>query len=186
MQKLLRQIKRGSKEAYDSFYETYAPLIYQIALAIVKNEQDAEDVCHDVFLEVLINPSAYKEEKGSVEAFLAVKAKSRALDFVRKKRPVLQPEFDDEIATTASVEHFIVNRMERSVVRRALKDLPQTQQDAIYGAYYEEKTQRELAMTLNRPLGSVKSSIRYGLQKLRKHDLILQWMRPEGGDKHEK
>ncbi|HLS66887.1 MAG TPA: sigma-70 family RNA polymerase sigma factor [Pseudogracilibacillus sp.] len=186
MQKLLRQIKRGSEEAYDTFYETYAPLIYQIALAIVKDERDAEDVCHDVFIEVMKDPTAYDAKRGSVEAFLAVKAKSRALDFVRRKRPLLQPEFDESIATAASVEQFVVNNMERSVVRRALRDLPRKQREAIYGAYYEEKTQRELAATLDRPLGSVKSSIRYGLQKLRKHDALLQWMRPEGGGKHEK
>src|SRR5690625_7246536 len=95
------------------------------------------------------DPTAYDAKRGSVEAFLAVKAKSRALDFVRRKRPILQPEFDETIATAASVEQFVVNNMDRPVVRRALRDLPRNRREAHSGAYRSEKAQRERTARLD-------------------------------------
>lgn len=86
--RLLQQIKRGSKEAFAQFYDEYVEFVFRIALNTIDDRQEAEDVCHDVFLEVYQKPESYDPARGSVAAWLAVKTRSRCLDRLRKKKPV--------------------------------------------------------------------------------------------------
>jgi RNA polymerase sigma-70 factor (ECF subfamily) len=169
---LLRLVSEGSYSAFERFYERYADLVYRIALLRTKDPIEAEDVCHDVFLEVLNNPEQYDPSRGSIEAWLAVKTKSRSLDRLRRRQRVQLVNWEKAgswaLAEDAMDDQVLV-RLEAERVRRALQAIPPSQQRVLVGAYFEERTHRELAETLGRPLGTVKTMIRSGLQQLRRN-----------------
>lgn len=190
MRLLLDEMRSGSLAAFERFYEHFASLVFQIAYKMTGDRMEAEDVCHDVFLEIFHKADQYDPARGSLEAWLAVRTKSRALDRMRKKQRVkLEPVKAERVESAEfpiSTEERVVTRLEREAVLTALSNIPDPQRTAVYGMYYEFKTQRELSQKLHRPLGTVKSLIRYGLNSLRKELRAAGWMESAGGaGKHE-
>ncbi|WP_246000736.1 RNA polymerase sigma factor [Brevibacillus panacihumi] len=189
-ERLLRDMANGSITAFEQFYEKYASLVLHIALRIVKDRMEAEDICHDLFLEVWKKAGQYDPKRGSIEAWLAVMARSRSLDRMRKKQrlPIAPGESVtlEQASTVAAAEEKVLSRLDREVLGQALSRIPQAQARALQGMYYEAKTQRELAANMNRPLGTVKSLIRYGLDNIRKQLSQSGWLESLGGErKHE-
>jgi len=183
---LLLDMEQGSREAFDRFYQLHIDYVLNIAFQILKEQLTAEDVCHDVFLEIFKNPKKYNPKRGSVKAWLAVKTKSRSIDFLRKKKPLLLDRFEAIMLAYEKdqpAEVVALSQIERDIILAALRYLPEEQRDVIYGAYFEEKTQRELADLLDRPLGTIKSQVRYGLKNLRKQNTLAKWIHSsDGGD----
>lgn len=189
-ERLLHDMANGSITAFELFYEKYASLVLHIALRIVKDRMEAEDICHDLFLEVWKKAGQYDPKRGSIEAWLAVKARSRSLDRMRKKQrlPIASEENAtlEQASTAAAAEENVLSRLDREVLGQALSKIPPAQARALQGMYYEAKTQRELAANMNRPLGTVKSLIRYGLDNIRKQLSQSGWLESLGGErKHE-
>ncbi|MFC4401536.1 RNA polymerase sigma factor [Gracilibacillus xinjiangensis] len=181
---LIRQMAENQKHAFDLFYERYYRYIYQIAYKIIKNRVEAEDVCHDVLLEIYQKANQYNPDRGSVKAWIAIRTRSRALDRLRKKTELLANKMEDILSKASpAADQYVIENMEKQVLQRALNCLPREQQQAIYHMYFDQFTQKEIAIELDRPLGSVKSSIRYGLQNLRKQKSLLKWIGSSGGDK---
>ncbi|MEN0660613.1 sigma-70 family RNA polymerase sigma factor [Caldifermentibacillus hisashii] len=183
---LLKDIAAGSRQAFDIFYEKYISFVYQIAFSIVHNHAEAEDICHDVFLEVYQKARQYSEEKGSIKAWLAVKTKSRSLDRLRKNKPLLIHRLENlsgskKMEPGADLQFF--HSLEKHLIVEALKAIPIEQREAIIRSYYNGETHNEIAMTMKKPLGSVKSLIRYGLNNLRKQKALMQWVGIDRGEK---
>jgi len=158
-------------KSFEQFYEEYSHFVYQLALQIVKKKEDAEDICHDVFLEISKNPNSYDPSRGSIEAWLAIKTKSRSFDQLRRKKYRLQ--YDEQnrfftVETTERVEENVFRQLEKEALLHALKRIPKLQQLAVYENFFNQRSHRQLAEELNRPLGTIKSLIRYGLKNLRK------------------
>lgn len=173
---LLHLISENSEYAFNEFYKTYASFVLHIASQVIGDPMEAEDICHDIFLEVYENPTEYDAEKGSVKAWLAVKTRNRCIDRLRKKKPVLVRKLEQiDTKEALRTEMQVLQQLEKKVIIDALEQLPKKQREVIYGAYFEEKTQSELAKSLNRPLGTIKSSVRYGLNNLRKYKKLKQW-----------
>src|SRR5690625_486367 len=175
---LLQLIAKGSKTAFEKFYNMHVSFVLQIATQIIGDYNEAEDVTHEIFLEVYEKPKQYKAERGSVKAWLAVITKNRCIDRLRKKKPLLVQKLElldskDAIETELTVLH----KIEKELIVEALQQIPKKQREVIYGAYFEGKTQKELAESLNRPLGTVKSLARYGLNNLRKQKQLLHWIK---------
>jgi RNA polymerase sigma-70 factor (ECF subfamily) len=169
--RLLRDIGCGSAEAFESLYSLYAEFIYHIALKITKSPADAEDMCHEVFLEVWRQASSYDAERGTAEAWLAVKTRTRCLDLLRRRqrREARRRELSALVEpAAASTEEAALASVGFAQLQDALQHIPAAQRQAVYGAYVEELTHTELAKRMNRPLGTVKSFVRYGLKHLRR------------------
>jgi RNA polymerase sigma factor (sigma-70 family) len=177
-EKLLKLISKGSQAAFNQFYENYISFVLQIAIKVLEDRVEAEDICHEVFIEVYQKPLQYKAHKGSVKAWLAVKTRSRCIDRLRKRQPVLVNKLEKlDNEQSIKLEIHVLMEIEREVLEQALNKLPKKQRDLIYGAYFEGMTQKELAEAYEKPLGTIKSTIRYGLQNLRKQKSILHWAR---------
>lgn len=184
---LLKNIQLGSRRSFEIFYEKYVSYIYSIAYAITKNPEEAEDICHDVFLEVIEKCREYDPRRGSIKAWLAVKTKSRALDRLRKKKPLLINRLQLAVdQAEKGADDFIFIHLEKELILDALNHIPDDQREALIRAYYIGETQREIAKYMNKPLGTVKSLIRYGLNNLRKQKSLLEWVEPDGGGRHGK
>ncbi|WP_163971439.1 RNA polymerase sigma factor [Oceanobacillus halotolerans] len=179
---LLKQIAAGSRHSFDRFYEKHIEFIFRIAFQLVKDKAEAEDICHEVFLEVFQKYHQYNSRKGSVKAWLAVKTRSRSLDRLRKKKPLLIHKLERIVVQEEiGAEVQFLSQLERKVLMEALSHIPNDQREAIYNAYFKERTQKEIAQIMDKPLGTVKSLIRYGIQNLRKQKSILQWVESNGG-----
>ncbi len=187
---VLRAMCEGSAEAFELFYDRYAPLVMQIALRMLADRMEAEDLCHDVFMEVLRRGQHYEVARGSLEAWLAVLTRSRCLDRLRKRSRVITGSVDvvscaddRQTASNPTPEETVLGDLERAAVRDALRALPVEQQRAVVTAYYGAKTQREMAEEWKVPLGTVKSWVRYGLHNLRKQLDRRGWTtESEGGE----
>nr|WP_274361332.1 MULTISPECIES: sigma-70 family RNA polymerase sigma factor [unclassified Paenibacillus] len=162
----------GSLSAFESFYAIYSDFVYRIALRLTSNRAEAEDICQDVFMEALEKMDQFDPGRGSVEAWLAVKTKSRCLDRLRRKRRIrmeqLEHYYELPAALYEPVEDTVASQLIRERLHQAIMSIPAPQRQAVYGSYFEERTHRELAERLNRPVGSVKSLIRYGLRNIRR------------------
>lgn len=185
--RLLREIANGSVSAFELFYERYASLVLHIATRIVGDQMEAEDICHDIFLEVWKKADQYDPQRGSVEAWLAVKARTRSLDRLRRtQRMLLDPVDHSQIETSSTdvpTEEKVLLRLDREALLKALGKIPASQARAVHGMYFEAQSHHELSERMKRPLGTVKSLIRYGLGNIRKQLCQLGWLEPSGGEK---
>jgi RNA polymerase sigma-70 factor (ECF subfamily) len=137
-QRSLQRVAAGDAGGLGALYDRHGRSVYSLALRILGDEGDAEEVTQDVFAQAWRRAGQYDEARGSVAAWLLVMARTRAIDRFRGVR-----------------------------VRRALEDLPFLQRVAIELAYFEGLSQREIAERLEQPLGTVKTRMRLGLLKLR-------------------
>lgn len=175
---LVSRMAAGEDAALGDLYDRYGKTVYALALAIVREPADAEEVVVDAFGQAWRSAGTFDAGRGSVGAWLATIARSRALDTVRARgrrakaheRAALVSE--DGVATPiASVGSDPSRGAERTEARRlvsqALASLPEPQRAAIELAYFEGLSQSEIAERLAEPLGTIKTRIRAGMEKLR-------------------
>lgn len=172
MSEALRGMCEGDTQAFDRFYARYAPLVMQVALRMLGERMEAEDVCHDVFLEVLRRGKDYNPGRGSIEAWLSVMTRSRCVDRLRRHKRMAEKDKLLEqtiVPGTSSSEELALRHLQQEAVKEALNMLPSKQRDAVTYSYYSPHTQKELSAAWNVPLGTVKSWVKYGLSNMRKH-----------------
>lgn len=175
---LVSRMSEGEDAALGELYDRYGKTLYALALAIVREPADAEEVVVDAFGQAWRQAGAFDPLRGSVGAWLATIARSRALDTVRARgRRARAHEraaqlSDEGLATpVAALGPDPARGAERGEARRlvteALAGLPEPQRVAIELAYFEGLSQSEIAARLAEPLGTVKTRMRAGMEKLR-------------------
>lgn len=164
---LVWAVGSGDESAMATLYDRYSGLVYAVALRVLGDTGAAEDVLQEVFMQLWRNPAAFDSGRGNLGAWLAVIARNRALDGLRKRRP------ETDIAdVVVSVEPDLAGEAERSraleKIRGELSAMPAPQRSALEMAYFEGLTHTEIAAKTGEPLGTIKTRIRTGLQALRK------------------
>lgn len=183
---LLQNIQTGSRQSFDIFYKKYYSFVYQIALHIVGDKLEAEDVSHDVFLEVFQKANQYNTQKGSIKAWLAVKTKSRSIDRLRKKRPLLVNRLEILLTNEEKAADLLfLLDLQKHILIDALNQIPKEQREAIIRSYFNGETHKEISIHMDKPIGSIKSLIRYGLNNLRKQKSLLNWVESGRGKTNE-
>ncbi len=168
---LLQAISRRSEAALKSLYDRYGDLVYTIAVRVVGDRDLAQEVLQDVFLRCWERADTFRPERGHVSGWLIGIARNRAVDLLRsgQHQARLREEFrslDDAEAEpnpTDPIEHLAL----RQAVKAALEALPSVQRRTIELAFYGGFTQAEIANVTATPLGTVKTRIRDGMQRLR-------------------
>ena len=159
---LLRRLASGDQSALAEFYDLYAGLANGLALRILRDSSDAEDVVQEAFVQVWRQAGRYDPGRGSPQAWLCTIARTRALDRLRR-RASRREDISDEppaISETPQTEEAIA-------VRDALGTLSTDQRRALELAYYDGLTQSEIALRLGEPLGTIKTRIRTAMIRLR-------------------
>jgi RNA polymerase sigma-70 factor (ECF subfamily) len=169
---LIRRMSAGDRDAFTRFYDRYSPLVFPLILRIVRDRADAADVLQDVFWEAWQGAGSYDSRRGTPEAWMIMRARTRAIDRIRavRRRGETFVAPVDEGLTPAPPEaggDAAERAEDRGIVRSALDALPPPQREAIELAYYAGLTQTEIAERLQQPLGTVKTRIRLGLERLR-------------------
>ncbi len=174
---LIGRASEGDARALEVLYERYSRVVYSFALRIVGDPQLAEEVLQEVFFRAWQQGSAFKSARGSFITWLLSITHNMAIDEVRKRRRRPQKADAEEPETVLAavpdagldVEDEVWLSSLRETIGIALEQLPPPQRTAIELAYFQGLTQREIAATLDEPLGTIKTRMRLGLQKLREH-----------------
>jgi RNA polymerase sigma-70 factor (ECF subfamily) len=164
---LIRAIAAGDRQALGTLYDGHAPLLLGLAKRMLGSAAAAEDLLHDVFIEVWQHAAEYAPERGSVRTWLLVRTRSRALDRLgRSARDArLADEAGDEAIPTAAPTAPAA--IDGARVRRMLHALPQELVAVLDLAYFEGLSSTEIAARLGIPVGTVKSRVARALGALR-------------------
>jgi RNA polymerase sigma-70 factor (ECF subfamily) len=167
---LFLRLQNGETDALAILYDRHAALVYGIALHLLTNTSEAEDLTQDVFL-ILTKKSAYDPQRGSLRTYLSILTRSRALDRLRTHARRQQIRYQavneqEQVSSASPIEEAV--QLERSQeVLEALEQLSTKEQEVLKMAYYQGLSQVEIATRLSTALGTVKSRTRRGLLKLR-------------------
>lgn len=172
---LIARSAAGNERALAVLYDRYSRVVYSFALRIVGDPQLAEEVLQEVFFRAWQQGAAFRSAKGSFITWLLSITHNMAIDEVRKRmrRPQKSDSDDPEtvLSGTAdpglSVEDEVWLGSLRDTIGQAMTQLPSNQREAIELAYFRGLTQREIAEQLQEPLGTIKTRMRLGMQKLR-------------------
>ena len=170
---VVRQIVNGDHGALGALYDLHGRTVYTLALRIVGDPAEAEEVVQDVFVQVWRGAVRYDQGRATVAGWLLMMTRSRAIDRVRARqvRPIGDGAFETTIArladASAGPEATVIRGQAAERLKAALYDLPNSMRAALELAYYEGLTQSAIAERLGEPLGTVKTRMRTALQKLR-------------------
>jgi RNA polymerase sigma-70 factor (ECF subfamily) len=171
-QAALARLARGDQSALAELYDRHARPIYSLALRILREQADAEDIVQEVFAQAWQQAARFDTSRGAVAAWLLMMARSRAIDRLRARRARPEAASDAEAvermpdaAIRQDVQLLSFEQVE--MLKTALSGLPAPQREALELAYYEGLTHTEIADRLSEPLGTVKTRIRQAVIRLR-------------------
>ncbi|MDD7936966.1 sigma-70 family RNA polymerase sigma factor [Actinomycetospora lutea] len=171
---LVERISERSAEALAQLYDRFGRPAYSLARRICVDESLAEDVVQEAFLVVWRDPGRFDPARGTVASWFLTLVHHRAVDAVRreatrrKRTAPPSPDGDDwNIPPGPGADQAALGAVVAGKVRDALAELPADQREALALAYFGGYTQREVASLVGVPLGTVKSRMFSGTQKLR-------------------
>jgi RNA polymerase sigma-70 factor (ECF subfamily) len=171
---LLERIQAGDEQALLELYGRYVNVVYSVAYRVLNDQMAAEEVTQDTFLRLWHKSDAYDPAKGAFATWLLTIARRLAIDAFRQgqRRPLLgavyvedNPEMWDNLLGVDQSGEL------RRTLLAVIDDLPDEQRDAIQLAYFYGMTHSDISTYLGVPLGTVKTRLRLGMEKLR-----LAWM----------
>lgn len=166
---LIAAIALGDEAALGELYDRHAGAMLAVALRVLRDRTDAEDLVHDVFVESWRKAGDFDGSRGSVRSWLLMRVRSRGIDRLRSlqaaRRRGLVEDGEREAAEVPVAA--VWNTPDRERARRALETLPEAQRSLVELAYFEGMTCSEMARHCGIPLGTVKSRLSAGISKLR-------------------
>lgn len=164
---LLSLVQRGDEQAMASLFDRYSKIVYSVALRVLRDPASAEDVLQEIFMQIWRNPDGFIATRGSLGGWLAVVARNRSIDLLRRRKPTDTVE-DVILASSCNLG----NEAERNIMieraRVVIDQLPMEQKKTLEMAFFDGLTHSEIAEMTGDPLGTVKTRIRSGLTTLRK------------------
>ena len=172
---LLGLVVIGRPEALEALYDRYSRPVYSLVLGLLREPAIAEEVTQEVFLRIWMRSSSFKPQSGKAKTWILSIAHHRAIDRLRQQRHRQREspleeflEGERQIGTEAGeVEHTAIQREEGERIQGGLNQLPEEQRQVLVLGYFRGFTQAEISKGLNIPLGTVKTRMRLGIQKLR-------------------
>jgi RNA polymerase sigma-70 factor (ECF subfamily) len=148
-------------------FDQYGRMVYSVALRVLGDPGHAEDVMQEVLFKVWREPRTFLAGRGSLGAWLAVMARNKAIDALRRRKPT-DPVEDVVLISETNLALEVERNSTIERERRVLKGLPAEQQMSMELAYFEGLSHSEIALRTGDPLGTVKTRIRTALTSLRK------------------
>ena len=169
--RLVQSVAAGDQRALRALYERTHRVVFTLTIRITNSRETAEELTLDVFHDVWRRASKYDPADGSVVGWIMNQARSRAIDRLRferrKKRVNGHPDDPSQATAENGSDEVSVLAEESRLLRQALIVLTSEERQAIETAFFSELTYAEAAEQLNQPLGTIKTRIRSGLEKLR-------------------
>jgi RNA polymerase sigma-70 factor (ECF subfamily) len=171
---LAEKMKAGNEQAFATFYDRFAPGVFSMIYAILRDQKESEDVLQEAFLQMWKRTSTYDPGRSSLFTWAMMISRHKAIDRLRARQR--QSRVIDSAVSEVNEGLTIPEREaddpfarqdERERVRAALAQLGDAQREAINLAFFAGLTQTEISEKLGAPLGTVKARIRRGLLALR-------------------
>jgi RNA polymerase sigma-70 factor (ECF subfamily) len=171
---LVRAIAAGDNRALEALYDRHGTMIFRVAMRILKNRELAEEVVQEVFWRVWRRSDSFESQRGRVTQWLFGITHNLCIDELRRMRSRPNPiyeQVDNPLIRQLADQHTDVPASawaseQRRLLSEVLGGLPSAQREAVELMYFAGLTHQEIATKLDRPLGTVKTRVRLGLQKL--------------------
>ena len=169
---LIAAIAAGDRDAFGRFYDLTAPMAFGLIRRVLRDPEAAAEVLQEVFWQVWQDAPRYDPARGTPEAWLVMRAKTRAIDrlrSIRRRDRTFVAPVDESVAQRREdpAPNPAVVAEDRGLIQTALAQLPEPQRRVIELAFFEGLTHSEIATRLGEPLGTVKTRARLGLDRLR-------------------
>ena len=170
LEQLLSRTALGDRAAFARLYDATKSKLFGVSLRIVRERPLAEEVLQDSFVSIWNHAGDYARAKSAPLTWMTAIVRNRSLDLVRRARE--EPDVDEELTNARADESAApmreaADRAEAHSIRDCIGELEGDQRQTIALAFYHGLTHSELAAHLQRPLGTVKTHVRRGLQRLR-------------------
>ena len=170
---LLALIARGENWALSEIYDRYTWLVFSCALKILNDRASAEEIVQQVFTKVWRSARDYRVERGKFSTWLMSITHHQCIDELRRRRvrPMTQPGDEEllyELASDDDPAQAVQYTFELARIREALQQIPAEQRIVIELAFWGGLTQQEIAVYCHSPLGTVKTRLRLGMQRLKR------------------
>jgi len=171
---LLRRVAQGDRVSFETLYDRFSGVLFTTAYRVLNNQEAAEDVLQDVFIQIWEKAPLYDPARGKPMTWAVTLTRNKAID--RLRSTVRRNRLQDEVEREAeNFEQFdgrssfdaVAAGETNQIVRDAIQKLSKDQREAIELAFFSSLTQTEIAERLNEPLGTIKARIRRGMMKLR-------------------
>jgi RNA polymerase sigma-70 factor (ECF subfamily) len=168
---LMVLVEEGDAGAFAGLYDRHGRAAYSLAYRMMGEKQAAEDLVQEAFLRLWRGAAGYRAERGSVRTWILSIVHNRGIDYLRsnvsRRRTQERVEMTSQTSQPSEAFSEAWRNTQREHVRHALSNLPQEQLRILELAYFSGYTHVEIAELLDLPLGTVKSRMRLGLQKVR-------------------
>jgi len=176
---VVRRLAQGDGSALADLYDRHGRTVFALAVRILGDHSEAEDLTQDVFTLAWRNAAKYDASRGAVAAWLLVTTRTRAIDRLRSRRVRPRAAGEDEMRrmdaipdAAASVEMNVASEQMAGRVRAALETLPPEYREPLCLAYFEGLSHSEVAERTGTPLGTIKTRVRSGLLRLREAMIV--------------
>jgi RNA polymerase sigma-70 factor (ECF subfamily) len=170
---LMSMLQEGDPVGLEYLYDRHSAIVKSLCMKVVHNEAEAEDLIQEIFVEIWNRAAGYDPAKGKPLGWIVTLARRRSIDRLRKCQSHCRAEdrLREEIeqqpdAWTTDPEEDYEMADIRATFRGLIKNLPEAQQQAIFLAFYQGMSQREIAAHTGIPLGTIKTRLELGLKKL--------------------
>ncbi len=172
-ERLVTRVAAGDRRAFEALYDRYAATVFGLALKMLGDREVAEDAVQEIFWRVWRRLGSFDRSRAFAPWLFGI-AHNYCIDELRRRKVRPQQVYEDDdhpilsgIPDDTDIGETAILTEQRQVVRSALEQLPEEQRQALLLAYFGGLTQQEIAAQLGNPLGTVKTRMRLGLQKLR-------------------
>lgn len=171
---LLRRVAQGDRHSFEELYDSFSGILFSTAYRVLNNQEAAEDVLQDVFIQIWEKAPLYDPALGKPITWAVTLTRNKAIDRLRatQRRSRLQDSAQRESETAEQFDDrssfdAVASGETSKLVRDAVLKLPRDQREAIELAFFSSLTQAEIAERLGVPLGTIKARIRRGMMKMK-------------------
>lgn len=171
---LLQRVAQGDRVSFETLYDRFSGVLFSTAYRVLNNQEAAEDVLQDVFIQIWEKAPLYDPARGKPMTWAVTLTRNKAIDRLRStvRRNRLHDDVEREAETFAQFDDrssfdAMAAGETNQIVRDAIQKVSKDQREAIELAFFSSLTQTEIAERLNEPLGTIKARIRRGMMKLR-------------------
>ena len=167
-QTILKRIASGNSPAVQECLDTYGGLVWSLALRMLPNADDAEDAVQEIFIDIWKNAGRFDEAQASETTFIAMIARRRLIDRLRKdnRQPNID-SLDDILVEPEGNDQNLQTCVEAKEAAKVMKNLRPEQRQILHLSIIQGFSHQEIADALKMPLGTVKTHARRGLMEVR-------------------
>jgi RNA polymerase sigma-70 factor (ECF subfamily) len=173
--RLMRRVALGEEDAVAEIYDRYCALVYKLSIQFLSNNAEAEDAVQEIFVRLWKTADRFDPRKAKLVTWVMLITRRHLIDRIRKKtiRPKQQEYTEqNEVSATETPEQSNILTHERNAqLWEAMQSLSEMQRMVIERVYFQGFTLREVSRQLDKPLGTVKSSLSRGLLRLRERGI---------------